>query len=386
MISLVNQNQFASNNGTTSCSVTMTGCTIGNMLILAYAVRGDGNNPTLPNGWVKLGGGNNISDAGATNQKLYFAYKIVTAETEIITITQTTTGRIYAVCSEYSSVKSVIMRNDLASIGLSDYTVIGSKSKTDDVMVYGVTSAYYGSGKNQTVTPADLDKIEGDSNGERLACWFDGGLGALEHTFRTYNATANQTAVLECVQLVSITNKYLLRNYTTEGSKLMTVIDGALQTIPTQELTSETFQTYGIDEAPASDLLKTLTQFDVLLWYDSEDEQPMLTAEIKAVPPTQTVVTDLIDMSDPSVLGVSAVTVTDIGNPLFAVSFDSKTTWEYWTGIEWAAVSDTEGMSKETLQSITTDQWAAKIQVGFYLKMILHSSDTVESVVIDFVN
>lgn len=383
MISLINKNQ-ASSNGTTNCSVTMTGCMIGNMLILAYAVRGDGNNPTLPNGWVKLGGGNNVSDADAINQKLYFAYKIVTAETEIITITQTTTGRIYVVCSEYSSVKSVIMRNDLASIGLSDYTVIGSKSKTDDVMVYGVTSAYYGSGKNQTVTPADIEKIEGDSSAERLACWFDGGLGALEHTFRTYNYTEERDAVLECVQLVSITNKYLLRNYTTEGSELMTVTDGALQTIPTQELTSETFQTYGIDEAPASDLLKTLSQFDVLLWYDSEDEQPMLTAEIKAVPPTQTVVTDLIDMSHPSVLGVQAVTVSDVGNPLFAVSFDSKATWEVWTGSAWAA-SDS-GMTKETLQSITTDQWAEKIQVGFYLKIILHSSDTVESIIIDFVN
>ena len=383
MISLINKNQ-ASSNGTTNCSVTMTGCMVGNMLILAYAVRGDGNNPTLPNGWVKLGGGNNVSDADAINQKLYFAYKIVTAETEIITITQTTTGRIYVVCSEYSSVKSVIIRNDLASIGLSDYTVIGSKSKTDDVMVYGVTSAYYGSGKNQTVTPADIEKIEGDSSAERLACWFDGGLGALEHTFRTYNYTEERDAVLECVQLVSITNKYLLRNYTTEGSELMTVTDGALQTIPTQEVTAAAFQTYGVDEVPASDLLKTLQQFDVLLWYDSTDEQPMLTAEIKAVPPTQTVVTDLIDMSHPSVLGVQAVTVSDVGNPLFAVSFDSKATWEVWTGSAWAA-SDS-GMTKETLQSITTDQWAEKIQVGFYLKIILHSSDTVESVVIDFVN
>lgn len=387
-IRLVNQNQ-ASSNGETSCSVTMTGCTVGNMLIFAYAVRGDGNNPTLPNGWVKLGGGNNTSDVGATNQKLYFAYKIVTSSSETVTITQSTTGVIYAVCSEYSSVNSVIMRNDLASIGLSDFTVTGSKSKADDVMVYGVASTYYTSGRNQTATPADLDKIEGDSRQEGLACWFDGGLGALEHTFRTCSFTEERDAVLECVQLLGeapLTQKYLIRNHTTEGSELMTVTDGALRTIPTQELTSETFQTYGVDEAPASDLLITLSKFDVLLWHSSEDEQPNLTAEIKAVPPTQTVVTDLIDMSHPSVLGVSAVTVTDIGNPLFAVSFDSKTTWEYWTGTEWAAASGTEGMSKETLQSITTDQWAEKIQVGFYLKMILHSSDTVESIVIDFVN
>ena len=179
---------------------------------------------------------------------------------------------------------------------------------------------------------------------------------------------------------VPFDKKYLIRS----GSELLTVADGALQTIPTQEVTAATFQTYGVDEVPASDLLKTLQQFDVLLWYDSTDEQPMLTAEIKAVPPTQTVVTDLIDMSHPSVLGVQAVTVSDVGNPLFAVSFDSKATWEVWTGSAWAT-SDS-GMTKETLQSITTDQWAEKIQVGFYLKMILHSSDTVESIIIDFVN
>lgn len=179
---------------------------------------------------------------------------------------------------------------------------------------------------------------------------------------------------------VPFDKKYLIRS----GSELLTVADGALQTIPTQEVTAAAFQTYGVDEVPASDLLKTLQQFDVLLWYDSTDEQPMLTAEIKAVPPTQTVVTDLIDMSHPSVLGVQAVTVSDVGNPLVAVSFDSKATWEVWTGSAWAA-SDS-GMTKETLQSITTDQWAEKIQVGFYLKIILHSSDTVESIIIDFVN
>ena len=200
-----------------------------------------------------------------------------------------------------------------------------------------------------------------------------------------YKQTTGKFVVKNEIATIQIPfdRKYLIRT----GSELLTVADGALQTIPTQEVTAATFQTYGADEVPESDLLKTLTQFDVLLWNDSTDEQPMLTAEIKAVPPTQTVVTDLIDMSHPSVLCVQAVTVSDVGNPLFAVSFDSKQTWEVWTGTAWeTAVSDTAGMTKEMLQSITIDQWAEKIQVGFYLKMILHSNDTVESIVIDFVN
>lgn len=200
-IRLVSQNQ-ASANGITSCSLTMSGCKVGNVLILAYAIRGNGNDPTLTDGWVKLGGGNNVSDPGDSDQRLYFAYKVAASATESVSITQTTTGRIYMVCSEYSEVTNVLMRNDLARIGTSNYTVTGAKSSKDDIMVYAVTSAYYGSGRLQTVTPSDLTKIEGDSSAERLACWFDNGNGTLEHTFYTVTGyTEPRSAILECVQL-----------------------------------------------------------------------------------------------------------------------------------------------------------------------------------------
>lgn len=199
---LKNQNQ-ASTNSVTSCTLTMSGCTVGNTLILAYAVRGDGNDPTLTDGWTKLGGGNVDASAGDLYHKLYFAYKVVTSETETVTITQTVTSRIYMICSEYSGVVSVLMRDDLARMGNENYTVTGSKTNADDVMVYGVTSSYYASGRLQTVTPLDLVKIEGDSSAERLACWFDDGSGAVNHTFYTVpNQAEANCAILECVQLI----------------------------------------------------------------------------------------------------------------------------------------------------------------------------------------
>lgn len=202
-IQLVNQWQTSSNENF-NCGIYMSGLTVGNTLILAYAVRGDGNDPILSDGWTKLGGGNNFL-TGDTSQRLYFAYKVVTSEAETIDINQgLLSSRIYMIVSEYSNVKSVVMRNDLAKIG-TDSTVTGLKSEADDVVVYGVTSYYYKTdgGRDQTVTPNDLVKIEGDESTERLACWFDNGSCALEHTFKTCDSTGID-AILECVQLIGI--------------------------------------------------------------------------------------------------------------------------------------------------------------------------------------
>lgn len=184
--------------------------------------------------------------------------------------------------------------------------------------------------------------------------------------------------------------KYLIKNYTSDGYELLTVdAEGALQTIPTLAVVAETFQSYGFDSVPSSDLLVTLSKFDVLLWHDSTEELPSLTAEITATPPAQTVVTDLIDISDETILGIESITAVETGNPLFALSFDGKQTWEAWTGSAWTTLdSAVSGMTKELLESIAIDQWAAKVTglTGFHLKFILHDGDTVESIVVDFIN
>lgn len=186
-------------------NLAMDECTPGNTLILAYATRSNDNVITLSDGWTVLGGGNNASDPGDSDQRIWFAYKKVNTASESIRITQSIGKRIYAVCAEYAEVNTVVMRNDLAAIGTTNYTVSGKKTDNNDIMLYAVTSAYYGSGRNQTVTPTDLDKLEGDSNAERLACWFDGGLGALSHTFQSHNSAESRDAILECVQLFETT-------------------------------------------------------------------------------------------------------------------------------------------------------------------------------------
>lgn len=198
---LVNAWESSIGNGVSELSLTLSGCTQGNLLLLAYATRGANNQVTLSEGWISLGGGNNTSDSGDSYQRVFFAYKLVDSENESIVLQQTETKRIYVICSEYYGARSATLRNNLANIGTSNYSVSATKENPEDIVVYATSSAYYGSGRLQTVTPADIQKIEGDSTAERLACWFDGGLGAIGHTFQTFNSSEARDAILECVQL-----------------------------------------------------------------------------------------------------------------------------------------------------------------------------------------
>jgi len=362
MIELLNQNQ-ASTNGVTSCSLTMTGCKVGNTLILAYAIRGDGNDPTLTSGWVKLGGGNNVSDVGNSNQRLYFAYKVVTSATESVILTQSPTSRIYMVCSEYSEVTSVVMRDDLTSLGSSNYTVTGSKSNANNVMVYGVTSAYYSSGKSQTVTPTDLVKIEGDSSAERLACWFDGGSGALNHTFRTCDSTEDRDAILECVQLIGFvpSYKYLVKS----NGMIYTVTGSSLSALSETELTADLFKTHGVDELPSSDLILTLENPEVLHWTNDMKSTDSLDAVMTATPFAQTLVSNDYDFN---IKSARCKVSTDA---LFAVSFNSGNTWLGFANGAWSTVQNPV-MTADVLNAISPEQWGVVSNTGkFRFKVTL---------------
>lgn len=385
-IHLVNQWNAAIGNDVAELTMALSGCTPGNMLICAYAVRGADNVVTLSAGWNFLGGGNNISTPEDSYQYVLFAYKMAESAAETITISQTEGKRIYAVCSEYFGVAGVKLRSDLAAIGTTNYTVTGRKTKAEDVMLYAVTSAYYGSGRNQTVTPTDLDKIEGDSSAERLACWFDGGLGATSHIFQSYNATEARDAVLECVQLVLYDIKYLIRS----GSTLYTITDGNLTALTETEVTASLFQTYGVDDVPDGTLLLGLTDPEVLYWHDSTDDPPELTLTVTGSPPVpQIVITSTQDMSDPSILGIESATVDASDDVLFAISFDDGVTWKAYDGAKWVTLStENSGMTKTTMENISLESWAEVAMSAMYkLRFVLMDTDSyVAAVRMNYIN
>ena len=383
---LLVQSAENSSNGTTSCSLTLENCTVGNTLILAYAIRGSGNNPTLTDGWEKVGGGNVDADDGDLYHKLYFAKKKAENTTETITLTQTTTGRIYLVCGEFSGNFNIVMRNDMANIGSGDYKVTASKRNPDDVILYGVTSSIYqiGTGRGQKCEPSDLTKLQGNDTQERLACWFDNGNGALSHTFTTVTySSINATAIVECVQLIPKKSKYLIRNsdiiYTVQNNSLVEVVG---------DLNAQLFIDNGVDTIPDGTLLMTLSNPEILCWADS-DRVPTLTTTVQGTPFPQTLMSSDYDMTHPSILGIEKVTVDATNGVLFAVSFDSGESWKIWTGQTWGELSEENtGMSAEIITSITSEQWNEVATTGkFRFRVILSTiEDKFKSLIVDYVN
>ena len=382
-ITLIQQTENSSN-GATSCSLTLENCTIGNTLILAYSVRGTNNTPILTDGWEIVGGGNVVSNPDGLCQKIYFAKKMVASATETVTVTQTTTGRIFLVCGEFSGDFSIVMRNDMANRGTSNFTVTVTKDTTNDVILYAVSSTYYASGRLQACEPSDLTKLQGNVDREQLACWFDDGSGAVSHTFQTCNVIENNDAIVECVQLITKKPKYLIRNndiiYTVQNDSLVEVVG---------DLNAQLFIDNGVDVIPDGTLLMTLSNPEVLCWTNAET-LPTLTATVKGIPEPQVVVTKEIDLMHSSIKGINGVTVDCKGDVLFAVSFDKKATWMMHNGTEWVAVSDKlAGMTKAVFEAITAEQWQPKYEASseMYIRCtILDETQSITTLNIDFIN
>lgn len=181
------------------------------------------------------------------------------------------------------------------------------------------------------------------------------------------------------------TIKYLIQSDNT----LYTIENNELKVLEVTELTSDTFKTYGSETAPTFDILNAFTNPKIYCWTD--DTQPhVLTASVKATPPKQTIITDDIDISNPSITGIEKVTAEYTGDPHVACSFDSGTTWKLYNGVAWVILSEAEtGMTMETLLAITTESWTEVIEGLNSFKMrftLATTDDTVTNIVINFTN
>lgn len=163
--------------------------------------------------------------------------------------------------------------------------------------------------------------------------------------------------------------------------------DTDLNVINIDAVTPDAMMEYGSD-AWTVDL--TAYSSCKLFKYNTSEARIPLSATIDAEPYAQTIQTDAIDLSNPTITGIEYVTVDAGGAPTFAVSFDAGTTWMMHTGTAWVELSAEEsGMQVSTFIAITTEQWAEQT-VGIddvRLKISLTGmNDVVRSIVIDYTN
>lgn len=194
-----------------------------------------------------------------------------------------------------------------------------------------------------------------------------------------YNVSVNYTLTVAVTSVL----KHLIQDATT----IYTVTDSVLEDLQTTTITADLFQTHGMEEPPTSEILLTLNNPKVLVWRD--DEQPEITATITATPYPQTIYSPEYDMTDPTILGIEKVIAVASGDVMFAVSFDGGETWKYYTGTDWATLSeDTSGMSADTIMSVPTDKWAEVATTGtFKVRATLPSIEsTLSSFLVDYLN
>lgn len=104
---------------------------------------------------------------------------------------------------------------------------------------------------------------------------------------------------------------------------------------------------------------------------------------------SQTLVSENYNMTDSTILGVECAYVTASSNVVFAISVDNGVTWYMWTGEAWGTLTDTAtGMSAETVNAITTEQWAGLMTTGqFKVRMTLFDENSsFTSFVMDYIN
>lgn len=170
---------------------------------------------------------------------------------------------------------------------------------------------------------------------------------------------------------------------------IYTIVDGVLSSLSVTELTADVFHTYGVDVIPTWEQISSLTNPEILLWYDSDEYIPKVVATMTATPYPQTIISPNYDMSNDTILGVECAYVTASSDVVFAISVDDGVTWYMWTGEAWGTLTDTAtGMSAETINAITTEQWAGLMTTGqFKVRMTLFDENSsFTSFVMDYIN
>ena len=177
--------------------------------------------------------------------------------------------------------------------------------------------------------------------------------------------------------------KFLIKNidgyytYTTEG----------VQKIEIETLTAQTFREFGADTVPAGRILLGLVNPKILFWQDSQEALAQISAQVEAVPKTQTVNTIIQDMSDITIANIQSVTIDAQGNVKFAFSFGGSS-WRVISGGVWEDAGENGGMTKEEVEGITEEQWITEIgdTRSYQVRFLLEEGSALTSITVNYKN
>ena len=377
-IEYIGSAKFSASSGT-----SLTGsinAEIGDMLIANIVVR---SALTLPDDMELLFTGS-IAEADVSNQSLNMAFKKVTVRgSQSVTINQAKSGRIYLNLIVVRNVKSINYTGNYKKIltdNLNRSPVSIVKESENKKIIWGITCIVAKDSDSFSCTPNDIATISQN----RLASFVDVSSNEKEHSIK-YTLSESHTYLVDAVELIPFQSKYLI----SDGSNYYNVSSGALNKLEITELTADSFTSYGNDEIPDGSLLLNLSNPSVMCWTDAE-KLPVINANVTATPKSQNVISNAIDLTHKSITGIESATANCDGELIIAVSFDNKQTWKAWNGSEWSTLSeDFTGMNKETLESITFEQWNLLFTgaSSFYIRVsLIDTTQSVTEIIVDFAN
>lgn len=177
-------------------------------------------------------------------------------------------------------------------------------------------------------------------------------------------SSGNDAGAIGYIQFTGVAvpyeKRYLMVDF---AGKVYTIADGQVQEIPslTKEAltTKAVFQQYGIEEAPSSDQITSLTKPVVYRWCEADVKK--MRGEAMAVPKEQTI-RAVADLSHETILGILSMTSVFSGNVTASYSFDD------------AAYTDPVLMS-EFLQTDVNELYEGAVHKKIYFKFVLEDKD-----------
>lgn len=184
-------------------------------------------------------------------------------------------------------------------------------------------------------------------------------------------------------------NRFLIQGV---DNTLYNIQNDVLTALETLEPFSENFIQNGMSEVSSGNWINELTDYKILYWQASLSETvPSVHAKLTAYPNNQIVLTQEYDMGHESILGLSSMTADIDGTVSITLTFDHNATWWAFNGTQWAQTTQDNGMTKEVLNAITTEQWADLLtQVNgslvYRLSLVIDETTAVRRIDVKYIN